>query len=87
VEGGKVVSWEAGRWSGWVFHLNIRKLLNANLPNENNYQIITNPSTAVDNFSLKVFTEENTTALAERRVKVDKRGKAGEVEEVGGIGG
>jgi hypothetical protein len=48
-------------------------------------QIITNPSTAVDDFSLRVFTKENTTALAERWVKVGKRGKVEKVEEVGGL--
>jgi hypothetical protein len=43
------------------------------LLNENNLQIITNPSTAVDHFSVKVFTGENTTVLAGRRVKVEER--------------
>jgi hypothetical protein len=43
-------------------------------------QIVSNPSTVVDDFSVKVFTEENTTVLAERWVKVGKR-------EGGGGGG
>jgi len=30
VKGGEVVSGTAGRWVGWVFHLNIRKLFNSN---------------------------------------------------------
>ena len=40
---------------------------------------------SVENFSLKVFTEKNTTVWAERWVKGGQRGKAEEVEEVGGL--
>jgi len=61
MKGGKVVSWEVERWV----------VGNSNPLNENNYQIITNYSTAVEDFSLKVFTEENNR-WAGRRVKVEE---------------
>jgi hypothetical protein len=67
----------------WVFPLNIGKLFNSNLLNENNYQIVSNYSTAVEHFSVKVFTEENTTVLAGRRVKVGEGWEGGK----GGRGG
>jgi len=63
----------------WVLHLNIGKLLNANLPNENysHYSFLH----SVQDFSVKVFTGENTDVLAGRWVKVDKRGKVERVEK------
>ena len=64
MKGGEVVSLEAERGT----------VGNPNFLNENNYQIVSNPSTAVDDFSLKVFTEENSCWVG-RRVEVERVGK------------